>query len=191
VAVGKPVTLQARFSAQGASLRGRTDVTVWKRTTGAWSYDGAAAYNASSDTYRVTRTQRKQTSYQFRFAGDSSTAPRLASCQSNIVTVSVTSSVSRASLSRAAVAKGGKVALSAVAMAAPSASAKVKAYQLVGGHWRYRSSYTLKAVASGSDATSYRGTVKAKRRGVWRFVTIVADDNGLAKGPASRRLRVR
>jgi hypothetical protein len=191
VAVGKPVTLQARLRAQGASLRGRADVTVWSRTTGAWSYNGTATYDAASDTYRVTRTQRKQTSYQFRFSGDSSAAPRLASCQSNVVTVSVTSSVSRASLSRAAVAKGGKVALSAVAMAAPSASAKVKAYQLVGGRWRYRSSYTLKAVASGSDATRYRGTVKAKRRGVWRFVTIVADDNGLAKGPASRRLRVR
>jgi hypothetical protein len=188
---GSSVTLRGRLSAAGAPVTTRYDVAVWKKSGGSWYRDGSATYDSASGTYRASRTLRKQTSYQLRFAGDAACEPQLTGCQSNVVTVYVSSAVSRTSLSKSSVSRGGKVTLSVTAFAAPAAKAKVRSYQLVGGSWKYRGTYSLRAVNSNSNALSYRVSVKAKRRGVWRFVGLVADDNGLASGPASRKLRVR
>lgn len=156
-----------------------------------WSYDTRATYNASTGYYEATRTQRKQTSYQLRFAGDSTVSPQLLGCTSGIVTVGVTSHVSKVAVSKSTIQSGKRVALTVSAVAPPSARVKVKGYRLVGKRWKYRGTYTLRALTPDAATMRYGATVKVKRRGTWRFIAVVSAENGLAAGPASRKLRVR
>ncbi|MDO9173677.1 MAG: hypothetical protein Q7V62_02665, partial [Actinomycetota bacterium] len=191
VLAGRSVVVRGKLTAAGVAVPGRTDVAVWKKVGGVWFYDSRATYNPGTGYYEATRTLRKQTSYQLRFAGDNTASPQLLSCASGIVTVGVTTHVSKVSVSKSTIRSGGRVALSVSAVVPQSAVAKVKGYRLVGKRWKYRGTYTLRALTPDAATMRYGATVKVKRRGLWRFVAVVTAENGLTNGPVSRKLRVR
>lgn len=192
IAVGGSVVLRGRLTAGGVAVTGRSDVAVWKKTGNAgWTFDTMATYDPITGCYEATRVQSRQTSYQFRFAGATTATSLLGASQSNTVTVRVSTSVRLAAVSTASIQKGGSVGLAANVAGPTASSVRVYAYRLAGGRFGYVSSYVMVPATAAGPTRTYRAKVKLERRGTWRFVVGVRDENGFTRSPASSRLRVR
>jgi hypothetical protein len=188
VVPGRSVILRGKLWSRGVEVRNRADVALWKKVaSGVWSFDTTATFDAATGYYRVTCTPLRQTAYQMRFSGDTT----LAASASAAVTVRVSSSVSRVTLSKTSVRSGARVALTVSALGPPASSVRVLGYRLVGKRWVYRGSYNVKMPRSFMASMRYGITVKTKRRGTWRFAAVIVDENGVTKGTVSRTLRVR
>lgn len=76
ISYGGSVAMSGGLTSGGTTLTGRTDVLVMRRlgTTGAWTADGLASYDATTGLYRATRKAYKNTTFMLRFSGDTTYA---------------------------------------------------------------------------------------------------------------------
>jgi hypothetical protein len=77
IVYGSSVAIRGTLSSGGSGLPGRTDVQVMRRlgTTGAWTADGMASWDATAGAYRASRKAYKNTTFMLRFPGDTIYAP--------------------------------------------------------------------------------------------------------------------
>jgi hypothetical protein len=76
IVYGGSVLVRGVLMSGGTTLTGRTDVQVMRRlgTTGAWTADGTASWDATAGAYRATRKAYKNTTFMIRFPGDTTYA---------------------------------------------------------------------------------------------------------------------
>ena len=195
ISAGRTVVLRGKLMASGVATPDRADVVLWKKVgTGAWSVDTTATYNSSTGYYEAKRAPRAKTSYQFRFAGDTTSIPQLGASQSPIVTVRVTTSTGRVAVNRSSVPAGSIVTLSVYGAGPPPDSVRVASYRLVRGHWRYAGSagvYRMSVLKSTGAGKTYRARIKKWTKGTWRYRAVIHDENGYTWGQYSKHMHIR
>lgn len=77
IVYGGSVLVRGVLLSGGTTMTGRTDMKVMRRlgTTGAWTADGVASWDATAGAYRATRRAYKNTTFMLRFSGDTTYAP--------------------------------------------------------------------------------------------------------------------
>lgn len=188
---GQAVTLRGRLTLDGTVVADR-QVSVWKRVgSGGWTFDSVAPFVSAGGYYEASRAPAKRTLYAMYFSGDDAPDSGLRPSQSNVVAVSVATIARVASLNRRSVSRGARLSATTRVSGPEPSTVRFRAYRFVKGRWKFYRAFAPTSKKWGYPARRYSASIRLRTRGVWRFRVWVKDENGIAWGLPSAKVRVR
>jgi len=163
-------------------------VTVWRSTNGgsSWTQDGTATYDAASGTYKASRTLAANTTFQMRFAGDSSytaaTSPKVLVQARAYLSQPVTPST---------VYKNTSFATSGYLKPYHSGYTRLYFYRYYSGKWNYYTKVNAPNAKYNVSITKYTLSYKLPYAGSWYVRAYHSDGNHAATWSPVKRFSVK
>lgn len=181
VAYNASINLSAQLTT-GSPVGGR-EVQVWRSTGGAFVADGKATWDAASGTYKATRKATQNTTFQFRFAGDTLLSPSSASAA-----VKVKAKLSQPTVP-ASVKKGA--AFKVNGNISPGEAVRVEIRRSTGGGKSVLVASATCKPARSSATFTFSAMFKLTTKGAYFVQTVHSDANHAATTSAVRNFTVK
>jgi len=179
--------LTGKLSGSSGRVPNKT-VTVWRSTNGgsSWTQDGTATYDAASGTYKASRTLAANTTFQMRFAGDSSytaaTSPKVLVQARAYLSQPVTPST---------VYKNTSFATSGYLKPYHSGYTRLYFYRYYSGKWNYYTKVNAPNAKYNVSITKYTLSYKLPYAGSWYVRAYHSDGNHAATWSPVKRFSVK